>query len=125
MDVSITPAAEKFIKRILRFDGAPGSGFRLVVSPGGCSGLSSQFSVESAPQSGDAVVELSGMKFFMPAETRVLLDGVTIDFSETPTQSGLVFRDPKAAASSCSSASASVPGTASISVSSIGINKRH
>jgi iron-sulfur cluster assembly protein len=123
MDVSITPAAEKFIKRILRFDGGPDSGFRLVVTPGGCSGLASEFSVASAPQAGDAVVELSGMKFFMPAETRVLLTGVTIDFSETPTQSGLVFHDPKAAASSCSSASPNLPGTASIDISSIA--RRH
>lgn len=123
MDVSITPAAEKFIKRMLRFDGGPGSGFRLVVTPGGCSGLASQFSVESAPQAGDAVLELSGMKFFLPAETRILLTGVTIDFSETPTQSGLVFRDPKAAAGSCSSAGNAMPATASIDIASIG--KRH
>lgn len=101
MNVTVTPAAEKFIKRLLRFDGAPGGGFRLAVSAGGCSGLAAEFSVESAPKEGEAVLELNGVKFFLPAESRLLLDGVTIDFADTPFQSGFVFHDPKATACGC------------------------
>jgi iron-sulfur cluster assembly protein len=86
---------------MLRADGTPGSGFRLVVSPGGCSGLSADISVKGAPDPGDAVVERNGVKLFVPAESRILLDGVTIDFADTPSQTGLVFRDPKG--TSCSS----------------------
>ena len=41
------------------------------------------------------VVERDGVKLFLPAESRLLLDGVTIDFADTPTQTGLVFHDPK------------------------------
>jgi Fe-S cluster assembly iron-binding protein IscA len=52
---------------------------------------------------GDAVFEHNGMKLFLPAESRLLLDGVTIDFADTPTQSGLVFHDPKASGCGCSS----------------------
>jgi iron-sulfur cluster assembly accessory protein len=102
MNVIITPTAEKFIKRMIRFGGGPGSGFRLSVSPGGCSGLAAEFDVESAPRQGDAVLDYNGMKLFLPAESRLLLDGVTVDFAETPTQSGLVFHDPKATGASCS-----------------------
>ena len=29
MNLTLTPAAEKFIRRLLRFDGGPGSGLRL------------------------------------------------------------------------------------------------
>ncbi|MGO9547167.1 MAG: HesB/IscA family protein [Rhodomicrobium sp.] len=101
MDISVTPPAEKFIKRLLRFDGGPGSGFRLQVTAGGCSGLAAEFSVEAAPRTGDAVVEVSGIKLFLPAESRLLLDGVTIDFAETPTQSGFVFHDPKKKSCGC------------------------
>ena len=37
--LTVTPAAEKFMRRIVRFSGLPaGGGFRLVVSAGGCSG---------------------------------------------------------------------------------------
>ncbi|MDP3617787.1 MAG: IscN protein, partial [Rhodoferax sp.] len=53
-NVTITPAATKFINRIVRFSGlAAGAGLRLAVSPGGCSGYASEFSAEAAPQPGE------------------------------------------------------------------------
>ncbi len=103
MNFTLTPAAEKFIRRMIRFSGGAGNGFRLAVSSGGCSGLSAEF--EAAPRSGDATVEIGDIKFFLPAESRLLLDGVTIDFAETPTQSGLVFHDPKTPECGCKSGS--------------------
>jgi iron-sulfur cluster assembly accessory protein len=95
MNFTITPAAEKFIRLMIRADGDAASGFRLAVSPGGCSGLAADISVRREPASGEAVVERNGIKLFLPAESRLLLDGVTIDFADTPTQTGLVFKDPK------------------------------
>ncbi len=100
MNFTLTPAAERFIRLMLRADGGPGSGLRLLVSPG-CSGLAAQMAVEPAPRPGDAVVEHGTVKLFLPAESRLLLDGVTVDFADTPTQTGLVFHDPKG--TSCSS----------------------
>ena len=94
MKFSITPAAEKFIRLMLLADGAPGSGFRLAVSPGGCSGLAADISIKPQPEPGDAVVERGGVRLFLPAESRLLLNGVTIDFVDTPAKTGLVFRDP-------------------------------
>ncbi|MEP9366614.1 iron-sulfur cluster assembly accessory protein [Xanthobacter sp. VNH20] len=101
MNFTITPAAEKFVRLMLRADGGATSGFRLAVTPGGCSGLSADIAVLPSPAAGDAIVERNGVRFFLPAESRLLLDGVTIDFADTPAQTGLVFRDPKAR--SCSS----------------------
>jgi len=109
MDLTITPSAEKFIQRMVRFSGAgEGAGFRLSVSPGGCSGLASEFSVEPAPLPGDAVVVINGLKLFLPVESRLLLQGVTMDFKDTPLQSGLVFQDPKA--TGCGTCGTSAPG---------------
>ncbi|TCT07866.1 HesB/IscA family protein [Aquabacter spiritensis] len=107
MNFVITPAAEKFIRLMLRADGGAASGFRLAVTPGGCSGLSADISVRPAPAAGEAVVERNGLRLFLPAESRILLDGVTIDFADTPAQTGLVFRDPRA--TSCSSAPRPAP----------------
>ena len=64
------------------------AGFRLAVSPGGCSGLAAEISVRREPAAGEAVVERDGVKLFLPAESRILLDGVTIDFADTPSQTG-------------------------------------
>jgi len=44
------------------------------------------------------------IRLFLPAESRLLLDGVTIDFAETPTESGFVFREPGKAGCGCRSA---------------------
>ena len=117
MNITITPAAEKFIRRMLRFGGGESMGFRLLVSPGGCSGLNAEFSVEGAPFDGDKVVECNGVKLFLPAESRILLEGVTVDFADTPTQTGLVFHQPNGAACGCSSGGGA--GIASVDVAGI------
>lgn len=107
-NLTLTPAAAKFIQRMVRFSGEPaGAGFRLQVTAGGCSGLSSEFTVEAQPKTGDAVVEVDGVRFFLPAESRLLLEGVTVDFADTPTKSGLTFIDPKQAPCACSSSAPS------------------
>ena len=98
MNFTLTPAATKFIRMMLRADGDASSGFRLAVGPGGCSGLAADISIRCEPAAGEAVVERDGVKLFLPAESRLLLQGVTIDFAETPTSTGLVFFDPKAPA---------------------------
>ncbi|MDU6373767.1 MAG: iron-sulfur cluster biosynthesis family protein, partial [Bradyrhizobium sp.] len=71
MNFTLTPAAQKFMRMMLRADGTAGSGFRLAVSPGGCSGLAADISVLATPQPGDAVVERDGVKLFLPAESRL------------------------------------------------------
>lgn len=100
--LTVTAAAEKFMRRMVRFSGHPDGGFRLTVSPGGCSGYSSSFSVEPLLAAGDAELLVNGLRLFLPAESRLLLDGVTIDFADTPTQSGLTFFNPAQSACGCS-----------------------
>lgn len=120
MNLSITPAAKAFIARMIRFNGgAPGAGFRLVVSPGGCSGLNSEFTVEATPRAGDSVVEDDGVRLFLPAESRMLLSGATVDFADTPTESGLVFRQANGGACGCSSTAQAPAGFATVEVASI------
>ena len=118
--VTVTQAAERFMRRMVRFSDAPEGGFRLNVSPGGCSGYSSSFTVEATPRDGDSELAVNGLRLFLPAESRLLLDGVTVDFTDTSTVSGLSFVNPNAAACGCSSVDgAAVPAAATVSLSSI------
>jgi len=121
MNITITPKAEKFMRRMVRFGGGPAeSGFRLTVTAGGCSGFAAEFTVEAAPKPGDAALDCNGLKVFLPSESRLLLDGVTIDFVDTALESGLSFINPNAASCGCSSSeSSSMPSTATVSISSI------
>src|SRR5260370_16385620 len=97
MNFTMTPAATKFIRMMIRADGDGASGFRLAVSPGGCSGLAADISVRREPAQGEAVVERDGVKLFLPAERRILLGGGTIHFADTPPPTGVVFKGPKPA----------------------------
>jgi iron-sulfur cluster assembly accessory protein len=121
-NVPIPPPAPKFINRIVRFSGLPaGAGLRLAVTPGGCSGYSSEFSAEAAPQPGEQLLEVGGVRLFLGAESRLMLQGITIDFTETATQSGLSFIDPNKEACGCSSAeTAPKVGVTKIEISAIG-----
>ena len=122
-NVTVTPAAEKFMRRMVRFSENPAGGFRLTVSPGGCSGYNSEFTVEAAPMAGDAELNVNGLRVFLPAESRLMLDGVTVDFADTPTKSGLTFVNPNQAACGCSTsgdaATAAPPASASVTLDSI------
>lgn len=118
--LTLTPAAEKFMRRMVRFSEHPAGGFRLTVAPGGCSGYSSEFSVEPAPREGDAELQVNGLHLYLPAASRLLLHGATVDFADSPTQSGLVFSHPDQAACGCStSAAAAPPASATVALSSL------
>lgn len=118
--VTVTPAAEKFMRRMVRFSEHPAGGFRLSVAPGGCSGYTSEFTIEAAPKAGDSELAVNGLRVFLTAESRLLLDGVTVDFTESAVQSGLAFINQNAETCGCSSAGpAKAPAEARISLSSI------
>jgi iron-sulfur cluster assembly protein len=119
-NITVTPAAEKFMRRMVRFSEHPSGGFRLSVAPGGCSGYAAEFTVQTAPQGNESELLVNGLRVFLPAESRLLLDGVTVDFADTPTQSGLTFFNPNAAACGCSTSDAAAPlAQVSVSLSSI------
>jgi iron-sulfur cluster assembly protein len=115
MDITITAAAEKFMQRMVRFSGIANAGFRLTVTAGGCSGFASQFTLESAPQAGDATLAQNGLNVFLPAETCQLLEGGTIDCNDS---SGLVFINPHAGNCGCGD---SGPGRGNRHVSTVSI----
>ncbi|HCA26196.1 MAG TPA: IscN protein, partial [Betaproteobacteria bacterium] len=104
MNLTFTVKAENFIRRMIRFGGGgAGAGFRLIVTPGGCSGFNTDFTVETEPFPGDAVIDSGGVRMFLPMETRLLLDGFIVDFTDTPSETGLKFYNPNApAACGCS-----------------------
>ena len=105
MCVTLTPAAAKFMSRMIRF-GNTGetAGFRLSVKPGGCSGFESSFEVEAAPRPGDTIILQKGVTLFLPADTCDLLSGYTIDFSDSRLEGGFSFSNPaKPHACGCSS----------------------
>lgn len=102
MNLTITRAAARFMRMMILADGTPDSGFRLRVSPGGCAGLTADVSVAAAPADNEQSITISGVKLFLDAQSRILLQDVTVDFVDSMSSQGLVFHDPKQAACSTS-----------------------
>lgn len=100
MNFTLTPAAEQFVRNMLGDTDAAG-GFRLAVVAAGYSGLAAEFGVEPKLRPGHVAVSHGDISFFISVASRRLLDGVTVDFVETPTQRGFVFHDPKDAQCGC------------------------
>jgi iron-sulfur cluster assembly accessory protein len=121
--VVVTPAALKFMRRMVRFGGqGEHAGFRLTVTAGGCSGYDAKFDVVPAGLPGDEALDVDGLALFLPAESRLLLEGVTVDFADGPTASGLTFFNPAAGACGCASSApgpAAAPGVTRISIDAI------
>ncbi len=104
MEIVLTPAAERWIRRMLRMSGVATAVFRLRVKPGGCSGLAVEFDVEAAPTAGDTMWQSSAGTICLDAASEKLLDGATVDFVDSLAQSGFVIKTPEPVAACCSAA---------------------
>lgn len=122
MCMTVMPKAEAFMGRMIRMGGGKG-GFRLTVTPGGCSGLSAEFSVEAAPRAGERIVQLETVKMFVPEASLALLEGYSVDFADSPMETGFKFTNPNGGACACGSSQAAAngaPGVTTVSLASIG-----
>ncbi|HSR42430.1 MAG TPA: iron-sulfur cluster assembly accessory protein, partial [Longimicrobiales bacterium] len=73
-----------------------GSGLRVAVLPGGCSGFQYGLNIEEAPEVDDEILEQAGVKIFVDPFSAQYLDGVEIDYVTSMMGSGFSFRNPNA-----------------------------
>jgi iron-sulfur cluster assembly accessory protein len=102
VNTQLTATAESFIRRLFRFVAGPEAGFQFKVSPGGCSGFAAEFDLVAGPKADDFVWEYEGLRIFLDAASRKLLDGATVDFVETRSHTGFVIMTQGAVPASCS-----------------------
>jgi len=107
--MELTPAAEKFIRRMMRCNTASNSGFRLKVRPGGCSGLAVEFDLAAEPEANEVVWTHSGLRIFLDSVSCLLLNGSVVDFVESRSHTGFVISTPGTTAQACAPASTLVP----------------
>jgi iron-sulfur cluster assembly protein len=96
--IQLTARAEKAIKRFIKFAETPVAGLRVSVSDGGCSGY--QYGVKLAPAAAaeDECFEVGGITLLVDPASRPYIDGLTIDFIDSITESGFKFDNPNAKA---------------------------
>ena len=96
--IQLSSSAEKAIKRFIRFSETPVLGMRVSVSGGGCSGYQYGVKLVDAVEPGDTELNVSGIRVLVDPATRPLVEGLTIDFIDTMTESGFKFDNPNAKA---------------------------
>jgi iron-sulfur cluster assembly accessory protein len=104
IDATLTPAAEQFIRRMLRFAKEPEAGFRLKIRPGGCSGFSAEFDLAASPATSEVVWDQAGPRIFLDPTSCMLLNGSVVDFLENRSHTGFSITTPGTAGLTCSSA---------------------
>jgi iron-sulfur cluster assembly accessory protein len=104
-NIELTQAAEKFIRRMMRFAAGPEAVFRLKVTPGGCSGYAVEFDLAESPGANEVVWERAGLRLSFDHGTCLLLNGGKVDFIESLSHAGFVVTTPGKSAECCSPAS--------------------
>ncbi len=95
--VQVTEAAAVAIGKYLLDAEAPeGSGIRIGVRGGGCSGLSYFLDAEPEPKDNDHVIDAYGARVFIDPKSLLFLQGTTLDFVKGLMESGFKFVNPKA-----------------------------
>jgi iron-sulfur cluster assembly protein len=94
--VEVTDRAQREIREIFeREHPAPGTGLRLGVMGGGCSGLSYEMEFDQQ-RPHDNVLEFDGFRVLLDPKSSIYMKGVTLDFQDGLKGKGFVFRNPNA-----------------------------
>ncbi|MBI3329993.1 MAG: iron-sulfur cluster assembly accessory protein [Nitrospinae bacterium] len=94
--VTVTEGAAKKVQDFMVQMGKEGSGLRMRVVGGGCSGLQYQLGIDEKPAPGDKVLESNGLKIFVDLKSALYLVGVEVDYVEGLLESGFKITNPNA-----------------------------
>jgi iron-sulfur cluster assembly accessory protein len=95
--VRLTDKAAAMVKETIERESLAGSGLRVAVVGGGCSGFQYSLDIEKDERAGDLVFDVKGVKCFVDPMSSMYLAGVEVDYVEGQFgQSGFSFKNPNA-----------------------------
>jgi len=97
--VRLTDRAVAMVRETIDRENLSGSGLRVAVVGGGCSGFQYSLDIDKEERPGDSIFEVNGVKVFVDPMSSMYLMGVEIDYVEGQFgQSGFSFKNPNAKA---------------------------
>jgi iron-sulfur cluster assembly accessory protein len=95
--INVSETAAVKISELLAEENKAGSGLRVFVQGGGCSGFQYGLMIEENGQgAGDIVYESHGVKLFIDPISIQYLKGAEVDFVDTITGGGFTIKNPNA-----------------------------
>jgi iron-sulfur cluster assembly accessory protein len=95
--VKLTDRAAAMVKETIERENLQGSGLRVAVVGGGCSGFQYSLDLEKDPRPGDLAFEVKGVRCYVDPMSSMYLLGVEVDYVEGQFgQSGFSFKNPNA-----------------------------
>src|SRR5688500_7918751 len=109
--INVSTVAASKINELLAEEGKAGSGLRVFVQGGGCSGFQYGLMIEeSGGGTADQVYESNGVKLFVDPVSISYLKGAEVDFVDTVTGGGFTIKNPNATSTCGCGQSFSVAG---------------
>lgn len=96
--ITLTPVAGDKLKQLISDEAEPGSGLRVKVIPGGCSGFEYSMTFDR-PGDGDEVVEQHGVKVIIDRMSVPYLLGSEFDYEEGFQGAGFRINNPNSTGS--------------------------
>jgi iron-sulfur cluster assembly accessory protein len=94
--INVSPTAASKINELLAEENKEGSGLRVFVQGGGCSGFQYGLMIEEAGSDTDQVFESNGVKLYVDPISVRYLSGAEVDFMDTVTGGGFTIKNPNA-----------------------------
>ena len=93
---TVTDRAAEKAKSLMQERGLGDGALRVFVASGGCSGYSYGMALANEPEEGDTVVDYSGVRFLIDADSAPMLLGAEIDYVDDVMKSGFSVFNPNA-----------------------------
>jgi len=97
--LQLTENAQNALAKVIEGSDKEIAGLRIEVNSGGCSGFQYAMSLEEKVPSGDMAVKAGDLLVFIHPASIPMLEGTTVDFTESLEGSGFVFNNPNVKAS--------------------------
>ena len=94
--INVSQTAASKINELLTEEGKTGSGLRVFVQGGGCSGFQYGFTFDEAVEEGDTRIDNAGVTLLIDPMSIQYLAGAEIDYKEDIEGAQFVIRNPNA-----------------------------
>jgi iron-sulfur cluster assembly accessory protein len=94
--INVTQEAASKINELLAEEQKDGSGLRVFVQGGGCSGFQYGLMIEEARSDADQVFQSNGVTLYVDPISVRYLSGAEVDFVDTVTGGGFTIKNPNA-----------------------------